>query len=72
MSPAHEVFERMGDLGLIGLTKPTENGGADLDYSFGAVLAEALAQMNCGASEGGELSRKLGGTLKTQEQLQLR
>jgi citronellyl-CoA dehydrogenase len=47
--PAHEVFKRMGDLGLLGLTKPTENGGSGLDYSFGAVLAEALAQINCGA-----------------------
>lgn len=47
--PAHEVFKRMGDLGLLGLTKPTEDGGSGLDYSFGAVLAEALAQINCGA-----------------------
>ena len=46
--PAHEVFGQMGALGLLGLTKPTENGGLGLDYSFGAVLAETLAEIHCG------------------------
>ncbi len=46
--PAHQVFRQMGDLGLLGLNKPVENGGMGLDYSFAAVLAETLADMNCG------------------------
>ena len=29
--PAHQVFKRLGDLGLLGLTKPQEYGGAGAD-----------------------------------------
>ena len=29
--PAHEIFKGLGDLGLLGLTKPEEFGGAGLD-----------------------------------------
>ena len=47
--PAHQVFKGMGDLGLLGLDKPVENGGAGLDFSYAAVFAEALADINCGA-----------------------
>jgi citronellyl-CoA dehydrogenase len=47
--PAHQVFKRLGELGCLGLTKPVENGGSNLDYSFGAVMAETLAYMNCGS-----------------------
>ena len=46
--PAHQVFRPMGELGLLGLTKPVEDGGIGLDYSYGAVLAETLAEVNCG------------------------
>jgi len=46
--PAHQVFKGMGELGLLGLDKPEENGGAGLDYSYAAVLAETLADINCG------------------------
>ena len=46
--PAHQVFKGMGDLGLLGLDKPVENGGSGLDYSYAAVFAEALADINCG------------------------
>jgi citronellyl-CoA dehydrogenase len=31
--PAHDVFRKLGDLGLLGLTKPAAVGGAELDYS---------------------------------------
>ncbi len=47
--PAHQVFKRLGDLGCLGLTKPVENGGSGLDYSFGAVMAETLACINGGS-----------------------
>ncbi|MBL0086456.1 MAG: acyl-CoA dehydrogenase family protein [Ideonella sp.] len=46
--PAHQVFKGMGNLGLLGLNKPVENGGLGLDYSFGAVFAEAMSAINCG------------------------
>ena len=32
--PAHEVFRKMGKLGLLGIAKPTEYGGMGLDYSY--------------------------------------
>jgi len=46
--PAHQVFRQMGELGLLGLNKPVEDGGLGLDYSYAAVMAETLADMNCG------------------------
>jgi citronellyl-CoA dehydrogenase len=46
--PAHEVFRRLGELGLLGLTKPEAFGGAGLDYSYSMVLAEALGDCRCG------------------------
>lgn len=46
--PAHQVFGRMGELGLLGLTMPVENGGAGLDPSYAALMAETLANIDCG------------------------
>ena len=46
--PAHEVFKKLGDQGFLGVTKPKKYGGAGLDYSYGAVLNEALASIKCG------------------------
>jgi citronellyl-CoA dehydrogenase len=46
--PAHEVFKKLGDLGLLGLTKPEAYGGAGLDYSYSVVLAETLGNTRCG------------------------
>jgi len=48
MFPAHEVFGRLGELGLLGLTKPEAYGGAGLDYSYSVVMAEALGNCRCG------------------------
>ena len=47
--PAHEVFKKAGDLGLLGVTKPEKYGGMGLDYSYGAVLDEGLGWADCGA-----------------------
>ena len=46
--PAHEVFKKLGDLGLLGLTKPEAYGGAGLDYCYSVVMAEALGTSRCG------------------------
>lgn len=46
--PAHEVFRKLGALGLLGLNKPQEYGGAGLDYSYAMALAEALGHVHCG------------------------
>ena len=46
--PAHQVFKGLGDLGLLGLTKPEEFGGAGLDYSYAVLMAETLGYIDCG------------------------
>ena len=46
--PAHEVFKKMGKLGLLGLCKPEEYGGAGLDYSYSLAMAETLGHIHCG------------------------
>ena len=46
--PAHEVFKQLGDLGMLGLTKPEAYGGAGLDYSYAMVMAETLGHIRCG------------------------
>ena len=46
--PAHEVFKKLGKLGLLGLKYPEEFGGMGLDFSYSMVMAEALGQCNCG------------------------
>ena len=46
--PAHDVFRKMGRLGLLGVSKPEEDGGQGLDYSYAAVLNEATGQIDCG------------------------
>ncbi len=47
--PAHAVFKQLGALGLLGLTKPVEYGGAALDWSYAMVMAETLGHVTCGA-----------------------
>jgi citronellyl-CoA dehydrogenase len=46
--PAHELFKKLGDLGFLGLTKPTEYGGQALDYSYSVMMAEELGAIRCG------------------------
>lgn len=46
--PAHEVFKKMGDLGLLGIAKPVEYGGMGLDYSYQAVFGEELGRIKAG------------------------
>src|SRR4030081_1753276 len=46
--PAHELFKKLGNLGFLGLNKPTEFGGQGLDYSYALMMAEELGAINCG------------------------
>jgi citronellyl-CoA dehydrogenase len=46
--PAHQVFKRLGELGMLGLTKPEKYGGMGLDYSYSVIMAEALGHVACG------------------------
>ena len=40
--PAHEVFKKLGELGLLGINKPAKYGGMGLDYSYQMVVTEEL------------------------------
>lgn len=46
--PVHELFRKMGALGLLGVSKPEEYGGLGLDYSYSLAVAEELGNCNCG------------------------
>lgn len=46
--PAHEVFKKLGNLGLLGINKPVEDGGLGLDYSYQAMFIDATGAINCG------------------------
>jgi hypothetical protein len=53
--PAREIFKKLGDLGLLGITKPKQFGGLDLDYSYEVVFSEEL-----GAAELGGVPMAIG------------
>ncbi len=46
--PSHELFKKLGNLGLLGVKYPEEYGGLGLDFSYSAVMAEALGDCDCG------------------------
>jgi citronellyl-CoA dehydrogenase len=46
--PAHDLFKKMGDLGLLGLSYPEQYGGAGLDYWYNLILFEELGRCSCG------------------------
>ncbi len=46
--PIREVFKKMGDLGLLGISKPESAGGLGLDYSYEMVAAEELGLVSSG------------------------
>lgn len=45
--PAHELFKKMGNLGLLGLSYPEEYGGGGVDYWYNVVLLEELGRSGC-------------------------
>lgn len=46
--PSHEVFKKMGDLGLLGVKYAEEDGGLGLDFSYSMIVAEELGRIDCG------------------------
>lgn len=42
MFPAHKLYKKAGQLGLLGISKDEKYGGLGLDYSFQSIFAEAL------------------------------
>ncbi|BCH23114.1 acyl-CoA dehydrogenase family protein [Mesorhizobium sp. L-8-3] len=46
--PSHEVFKKLGDLGLLGIKYDPAYGGLGLDFSYSMVMAEELGLVNCG------------------------
>jgi len=47
--PAHEVFRKMGTLGLLGINKSQAFGGLGLDYSYQLAFCEAMGEADSGA-----------------------
>lgn len=47
--PAHAIFKKAGELGLLGINKPTEYGGMGLDYSYSMVAMEEWGLTTCGS-----------------------
>ncbi|KAG1666930.1 putative acyl-CoA dehydrogenase 6 [Nymphon striatum] len=45
--PAHDVFKKLGNAGLLGVTKDQEYGGLGLDYTFQIAVLEELGHINC-------------------------
>ena len=46
--PSHELFKKLGDLGLLGIKYDPEYGGLGLDFSYSMVMAEELGLSACG------------------------
>jgi len=47
MFPAHELFAKMGALGLLGVTYDPAYGGGGADVLYSAILGEELGRMSC-------------------------
>ena len=52
--PAHELFKKLGALGLLGVTKPEQFGGLGLDFTYSLAVAEALGGHEADGDEQGE------------------
>ena len=46
--PSHTLFKKLGALGLLGVKYDEAYGGLGLDFSYSAVVAEALGNCACG------------------------
>src|SRR5690625_2814359 len=47
VAPLPEIFKVVGELGLLGINKPTELGGLGLVFSYVMVAVEALGEAHC-------------------------
>ncbi len=47
--PLHDIFAKLGALGLLGISRPEANGGLALDYSFETIFAEEIGGARAGA-----------------------
>ena len=47
--PAHELFKKAGNLGLLGINKPEAYGGMGLDYSYQMCATEEMGTCRAGA-----------------------
>jgi citronellyl-CoA dehydrogenase len=48
--PAHELFKKMGQQGLLGIHKPEKYGGQELDYSYEMAFCEAIGAAKSASS----------------------
>ncbi|MBX3532693.1 MAG: acyl-CoA dehydrogenase family protein, partial [Rhizobiaceae bacterium] len=46
--PSHEIFKKLGDLGLLGIKYDPAYGGLGLDFSYSMVMAEEIGLTACG------------------------
>ena len=46
--PSHELFKKLGDLGLLGIKYDPDCGGLGLDFSYSMIMAEELGAAHCG------------------------
>lgn len=46
--PAHKLYKKMGNEGLLGLTHPEQYGGLDLDFWYTVILMEELGRIEAG------------------------
>ena len=47
ITPLHDIFKKMGDLGFLGIRYDTKYGGQGLDYWHELVFLEEIARINC-------------------------
>src|ERR1044071_1514955 len=65
--PAHELFKKMGQQGLLGIHKPEKFGGQGLDYSYEMAFCEAVGNAKSASSTmaiGGQRSEEHTSELK--------
>ncbi|MBU3950743.1 MAG: acyl-CoA dehydrogenase family protein, partial [Proteobacteria bacterium] len=48
MTPLHDLFKRMGDLGFLGIRYDEKYGGEGLDYWYETIVLEECARIKCG------------------------
>ncbi|XP_042905004.1 probable acyl-CoA dehydrogenase 6 [Parasteatoda tepidariorum] len=46
--PLKDLFKKLGNAGLLGITRPAKYGGLELDYSYSAAFLEELGKIGCG------------------------